>query len=113
MFRMSISGVFMAVGLLSACSYWTQKDGKVNYQPAPYGYANELGKISLLNPTSRDMIHCYGSAFSSAEDCARKYELKNYVRYRDVPYKTANYDFLTRDTYPTRRWREYERTPRW
>jgi len=36
-----------------------------------------------------------------------------YVRLRDIPYKSANYDFLKTDTYPTRRWRDGETTPRW
>lgn len=35
------------------------------------------------------------------------------VRFEDIPYKTANYDFLKTGTYPTRRWRPGEITPRW
>ena len=95
--------------LLSSCH---NLNGITHYQPAPPGYANDQPKISLLNPTSRYIIHCYGD-MGAAEECARHYEQKNYVRYRDIPYTTANYDFLTRETFPTRRWREHERTPRW
>lgn len=114
MFTQRFLIICMAVLMLGACGYWTNKEGKINYQPAPPGYANAQSKISLLNPTLRYMIHCVDSPYGSAEDCARYYEVnKNYVRYRDVPYKTANYDFLARETYPTRRWREHERTPRW
>lgn len=86
---------------------------RVSYIPAPAGYANEQKQISLLNPMTRNIIHCYSTNNYPAEECARIYENKNYVRFRDIPYKTANYDFLTRDTYPTRRWRMGERTPRW
>ena len=43
----------------------------------------------------------------------RFYEKNNYVRLTDIPYKVAKYDRLTKDTFPTRRWRNGERTPRW
>lgn len=103
-----------ALVLLSSCAeIGFDSTGKVATVSAPPCYANEQRKISLLNPMTRNIIHCYTSAFTSAEECARKYENKNYVRFRDIPYKTANYDFLHRDTYPTRRWRMGERTPRW
>ena len=99
--------------ILSSCQHDNFAPGGVtHYIPAPAGYANEQSKISLLNPTTRYIIHCFGEG-GLAEECARHYEQKNYVRYRDIPYKTAKYDFLTRETYPTRRWREHERTPRW
>lgn len=109
------------VGIMTICvcscsyiqTYLNPYKKPVHYRPAPPGYANEIDKISLLEPVTRNIIHCYATAFESTEECARKYERKNYVRFRDIPYKTANYDFLTRETYPTRRWREYERTPRW
>lgn len=98
--------------LLSSCG-WFHPGGKtIRRIPAPPGYANEQEKISLLDPYTRNIIHCYG-ADGNSEQCARKYERENFVRFRDIPYKTANWDFLTRETYPTRRWREYERTPRW
>ena len=106
--------IFAAIVMLSLGSCgWFKTGGVIKYIPAPPGYANEEEKISLLNPRSRYMIHCYATPFGSAEDCARKYERQNYVRYRNLPYKTAIYDFLTRETYPTRRWREHDRTPWW
>lgn len=86
---------------------------RTSYIPAPAAYGNEQKKISLLNPMTRNIIHCYSTNSFPAEECARIYENKNYIRFRNIPYKTANYDFLTRDTYPTRRWRMGERTPRW
>ncbi len=97
----------------SSCAWFTPGGKTIRYIPAPADYVNVPESISLLEPVSRNIVHCYRTAFSSAESCARSFEKKNYVRFRDIPYKTANYDFLTRETNPTRRWREYERTPRW
>ncbi len=70
-------------------------------------------EIGLQNLRDRTIVRCYGNNENSAEDCARYFEQKGYVRFRDIPYKTANYDFLKVDTYPTRRWRDSETTPRW
>lgn len=69
--------------------------------------------IYLQEPFSRVIAHCYASADYAAESCAQSFEQMGYVRFKNIPYKTARYDFLTKDTYPTRRWRENERTPRW
>ena len=69
--------------------------------------------IGLQNLRNRNVVRCYGGVTSSAEDCARYYEEKGYVRFRDIPSKTAKYDFLKVDTFPTRRWRNNESTPRW
>ena len=79
------------------------------YQP----FGNEQGMIALQNPTSKQIVRCYATDTEPAEYCAKYFESQNYVRFRDIPYKTANYDFMKKDTYPTRRWRNYERTPRW
>ena len=75
--------------------------------------ASSCSKIGLLNPHNRTVVHCYNGNSLSAEDCARDFEKKGFVRFRDIPYKTANFDFLKVDTYPTRRWRNSEITPRW
>lgn len=69
--------------------------------------------IGLQNSRDRTVVHCYDSERASAEECAKYFEAKGYVRFRDIPYKTAGYDFLKVDTYPTRRWRNSEITPRW
>ena len=45
--------------------------------------------------------------------CCRVLEAHCFVRVQDLPYRPAKYDFLTTDTYPTRRWRENEKAPRW
>jgi len=70
-------------------------------------------EIYLQHPFTRVVARCYASAEYAANACAETFEQKGYVRFRNIPYKTANYDFLTKDTYPTRRWREREKTPRW
>ena len=69
--------------------------------------------IGLQNLNSRTIIYCYSDSFHTAEQCAAHYEDNGYTRLRDIPRKTANYDFLTVDTYPSRRWRNGELTPRW
>ena len=76
-------------------------------------FAASCDGIGLQNPYNRTVVHCYNGDSSSAEDCARNFEKKGFVRFRDIPYKTANFDFLKVDTYPTRRWRDSEITPRW
>ena len=69
--------------------------------------------IGLQNLQNRNIVHCYGNSKYSAEECAKYFETQGYTRMRDIPSKSAKYDFLTVDTYPTRRWRNGELTPRW
>ena len=71
------------------------------------------GDIGLQHPYDRTVVHCSSNKKYSAEDCAQYFETKGFVRFRNIPYKTAGYDFLKVDTYPTRRWRGSEKTPRW
>lgn len=70
-------------------------------------------RIGLQNLHTRAIVYCYNNPKHSAEECASYYENKGYTRLRDIPYKTARFDNLTVDTYPTRRWRDGELTPRW
>lgn len=76
-------------------------------------YPNDECAIALLNQDTRELAYCYGNTSTSAESCARHYEELGFTRLREIPYKTANYDFLHVDTYPTRRWRDAEVTSRW
>lgn len=71
------------------------------------------GNIGLQHPYDRTVVHCASNSKYSAEDCAQYFEAKGFVRFRNIPYKTAGYDLLKVDTFPTRRWRESEKTPRW
>jgi hypothetical protein len=98
------------VGALSACTYTPDVLWGTSEQNTVPMKATD---IYLQEPFSRVVAHCYASAEYAAEACAKMFEQKGYVRFRNIPYKTARYDFLTKDTYPTRRWRENERTPRW
>lgn len=76
-------------------------------------YANEEAVISLREPKTRVIVRCYQNEYQPAEFCAQMFEEKGYVRFNDIPHKPAKYDFITKDTYPTRRWREGEASPRW
>ena len=75
--------------------------------------AAENERIGLQNPDDRTIVYCLSGSDYSAEQCAVHYEAQGYVRIRDLPKKPANFDSLTVDTYPTRRWRSGELTPRW
>lgn len=69
--------------------------------------------IGLQNLQSRTIVYCYDNDDYTAEQCASYYETQGYTRFRDIPSRVAKYDFLTVDTYPTRRWRNGELSPRW
>ena len=69
--------------------------------------------IGLQNTYTRTIVYCYNGNGYTAEDCATYYETQGYTRFRDIPSRSAKYDFLTVDTYPTRRWRSGEHSPRW
>jgi hypothetical protein len=73
----------------------------------------EPRRIGLQDPYTRTVVYCYDNARYSAEDCADYFEKQGYTLLQYLPSKSANYDFLTVDTYPTRRWRNGELTPRW
>ncbi len=99
------------ISALSACGLGGSKTEHLVSQPIVY--ANEEKEIYLQEPYSRIIARCYASASDAAEACAMTFESRGYTRLTNIPYKTARYDFLTKDTYPTRRWRERELTPRW
>lgn len=69
--------------------------------------------IGLKNFRSQTIVYCYDSDNTTAEQCATYYEKQGYTRFSDIPSRSAKYDFLTVDTYPTRRWRNGELSPRW
>ena len=69
--------------------------------------------IGLQNLSTRTVVYCYNGSNQTAEDCALYYESKGYTRFRNIPSRAAKYDFLTVDTYPTRRWRDGDLFPRW
>ncbi len=75
--------------------------------------ATNDNRIGLQNLHDRTIVYCHSNSQTSAEECASHYENQGYIRLKDIPRKTARYDFLTVDTYPSRRWRSGEVTPRW
>ncbi len=106
--------------LLTGCAKFNQITCDRCYTPEPKcvyeqhaSYVNDADYIVLQNLQSRVVVECYTSERNPAEYCAQQFEQKGYVRLRNIPYKSANYDFLKTDTYPTRRWRDGENTPRW
>ncbi len=105
--------LFAALITLCSCASWQNKEEFLPLAPARTVYGNEQNTITLQNLTSRVVATCYSTDDVSADTCARLFESKGYVRLTNIPYKTANYDFLKTDTYPTRRWRGGEKTPRW
>ena len=101
-------------GALSACGLLQGTPMMSRSTPAPV----KTSEIYLQEPFTRVVARCYSTADVTTADyaadaCAQYFEKKGYVRFSNIPYKTARYDFLTKDTYPTRRWREHEVTPRW
>lgn len=78
-----------------------------------FAEAQEKARIGLQNLNSREVITCYDNNQYSAEDCAQYFETKGFIRTKYIPSKPAKFDYLTVDTFPTRRWRSTEVTPRW
>ncbi len=112
-----MSKIFKVLSLIlivfsTACS-WQKAEDMVNLRPKRTVYGNDQQHIILQQPTNRSIVTCYRSEDVSAETCAKIFESKGYVRLRNIPYNTADYDFLKTDTYPSRRWRSNENSPRW
>lgn len=115
--NMALCGAFL---VLAGCAKFNEITCDRCYTPEPKcvleqhpSYVNDDDVIVLQNLNSRVLAYCYTSERNPAEYCAQQFEKLGYVRLREIPYKTADYDFLKTDTYPTRRWRGGELTPRW
>lgn len=93
------------------------------YQPCAQPMPTYYGDISatqsaegilLIHPVTRTQILCYDLPGESAVQCAENFRAVGYVLVTDIPQVSANYDFLRKNTYPTRRWRGGgEVVPRW
>lgn len=112
MINSKLAIILVTTFILNACSMFNQEKA-IEAPKAKPDYANAEEMISLQNLNNRNVVYCYNSEQQSSEVCAKYFEKKGYTRFRDIPYKTAKYDFLKKDTYPTRRWRDGEQTPRW
>lgn len=115
-----IATILGLISCLTACGFMenrpcTSCSAATAFNDIDTGYygIRSTTEIYLQHPFTRVVARCYASAEYAANACAEMFEQKGYVRFRNIPYKTAKYDFLTKDTYPTRRWREHEKTPRW
>ena len=93
------------------------------YQPCAQPMPTYYGDISatqsaegilLIHPVTRTQILCYDLPGESAVQCAENFRATGYVLVTDIPQVSANYDFLRKNTSPTRRWRGGgEVVPRW
>ena len=80
----------------------------------PASSQNFSSMVLLQDKNTGDLICCSDTATSTAEECARAFEQEDcYVRVDNIPSRPAQYDPLTTNTFPTRRWRETETSPRW
>ena len=101
--------------LFAACAWRQDADVGVDetktdtYTLVPY----KQKVIALENLKTRTIVYCYASEMFSAEECAADVEKYGYVKLTDIPKFTAERDFLTTGTYPSRRWRETDKAPRW
>ena len=88
-------------------------------QPMPTYYSDLSATktaegVLLIHPVTRTQVLCYDLPGESAAQCAENFRAAGYVLITDVPQVSANYDFLRKNTYPTRRWRNGgEVVPRW
>lgn len=70
--------------------------------------------VELIHPYTRTKIVCFDQVGYTAQECAKHFQYEGYVLVTDLPQLPANYDFLRKGTYPTRRWRDGgETVPRW
>lgn len=103
--------IIATLGFLSACSW--QEVAAPPPCSAKKTCPSQETEIFLQHPYTRVVARCYADTDYATDACAKEFERQGYVRFRNIPYKVARYDFLKEDTYPTRRWRKGERTPRW
>ncbi len=98
--------------LLSACAPKQPQETGMIVLAASSQNINSM--ILLQDKTTGDLICCSDTATSTAEECAQAFERDEcYVRVKDIPSRPAIFDPLTTNTYPTRKWREFESAPRW
>lgn len=74
---------------------------------------NVQSRIFLVNQNTGELACCTDTEFGSAEDCALALEKECFKRVEDIPYNMSKDDILKANTYPTRRWRDNEHSPRW
>ncbi len=94
----------------TACMFFKQE---TNEPVVHHLKAYQHDQIVLENLYTREIAYCKKTAEFSAEACASELEKKGFVKLTDIPKVTAADDFLGTGAYPTRRWRENDKVPRW
>ncbi len=107
--KMSCLAVLL-IGLTACASLKSNTASRADATQLPT-YQHKV--IALENLTTRVIAYCYATPEFSAEQCAAELETQGYVRLNDIPRFTAKDSTLEGGTYPTRRWRENNRVPRW
>ncbi len=87
-------------------------------QPMPTYYDNIpedmfAQGVLLIHPMTRVKVLCLNQQGQSAVACAEQFRAQGYVLATDIPQFAGRYDFLQKNTYPSRRWRKGENAPRW
>ncbi len=72
----------------------------------------DVNQVTMENLNTRVLAFCRGSE-QEIEECVATLEASCYRRISEIPQVAAKYDLLKTGTYPTRRWREGEKVPRW
>ncbi len=116
---MKISCLAAVLSALTACVYTSTTTETTKAQDAEAAtqvqmiepYQHDV--IALENLYTRVIAYCYNSYEYTAEECADFLEKDGFVRVSELPRITAEHDFLTTGTYPTRRWRNDDFVPRW
>ncbi len=94
MINFKIAAALVLATLIGACTLHEKAEKPL--EPKRFHYANEETQINLQQPFTRVIVKCYSTRYEPAETCAKFFENKGYVRFEDIPYKTANYDFFKR-----------------
>jgi len=69
--------------------------------------------IVLQHPTDRTVVKCKNYTLKTKDECAKEFEGLGYVRLKDKVTMPAKFDNQKLSTYPSRRWRDGENSPRW
>ena len=77
------------IGAVCACAGNSEINSTIFSEPVKI----KETEVFLQEPYTRIIARCSASAEDAAFACAEKFEQKGYVRLKNIPYKTARYDF--------------------
>ena len=69
--------------------------------------------VILQHPVTREVFYCESDGEISAAACAAELEEMGFVRLTDKPLFPGKDDLLQKGSYPPRRYRDNQNTPRW